>query len=570
MLSLFHFSCLGSSAPASPPRPHIVLFVVDDLGWGDVSFHREVQTREVQTPFMASLVKDGIELTRQYLASSCSPSRAALISGRFPPHVNALLQEPTVANPNDTMSGWQGIPRNMTGLGSVMRAGDYYTAQVGKWDCGMATPQHTPMGRGFDSSLCYFHHANDYFSRTEGSCRVVNGTAVQSGAKPGVPHTMVDMWRDNGPAVKTNASAGGSNGTYEEDIFLAEALRIIRSIDNSSRSSSSSEETSEAAGAAGASTALVTRAKKQQPLFLYYAAHVVHEPYEVTWEYESQFQFINVTSRRMYHSMVKCIDDVIKSLVNELKTRNMWDQTLFVLSTDNGGPIGKNAGANNYPLRGGKYSNWEGGVRGTAFVSGGFLPQAVRGTVLRDPIHVADYYTTFAALAGVDPTDVAAKQAGLPPIDGVNLWPRLSGATQVPPRHEIYGDGLHSSYGFLINGTNKLILGTIPFAVWTGPMNPNETDSKVNNNWNCSSCTPPVTLSKVDCTKGCLYDVEVDPSERVELSATQPEARDALLARLLHLINTTAFTPNRGVVDPRACDVGVHKYGNFWGPFAFI
>ena len=64
--------------------------------------------------------------------------------------------------------------------------------------------------------------------------------------------------------------------------------------------------------------------------------------------------------------------------------------------------------------------------------------------------------------------------------------------------------------------------------------------------------------------------MEVDPSERVELSATQPEARDALLARLLHLINTTAFTPNRGVVDPRACDVGVHKYGNFWGPFAFI
>lgn len=94
-------------------KPHIVLFVVDDLGWGDVGFHREVPTREVVTPAMDKLVSVGIELDRHYLASSCSPSRAALMSGRFPPHVNGLLQEPWVSNPDDVVSGWQGIPRNM-------------------------------------------------------------------------------------------------------------------------------------------------------------------------------------------------------------------------------------------------------------------------------------------------------------------------------------------------------------------------------------------------------------------------------------------------------------------------
>ena len=78
--------------------------------------------------------------------------------------------------------------------------------------------------------------------------------------------------------------------------------------------------------------------------------------------------------------MVKAIDDVIGTLVAALQHRGMWSNTLFVLTTDNGGPIGKNAGANNYPLRGGKYSSWEGGVRGTAFLSGGFVPAAVRGT----------------------------------------------------------------------------------------------------------------------------------------------------------------------------------------------
>ena len=92
---------------AGTPPPHIVLYVVDDLGWGDVGFHRNVPTAEVNTPTIDALVQDGIELGRHYVASSCSPSRAALISGRFPPHVNGLLQEPWVSNPRDTVSGWQ-------------------------------------------------------------------------------------------------------------------------------------------------------------------------------------------------------------------------------------------------------------------------------------------------------------------------------------------------------------------------------------------------------------------------------------------------------------------------------
>ena len=124
----------------------------------------------------------------------------------------------------------------------------------------------------------------------------------------------------------------------------------------------------------------------------------------------------------------------------------------------------------------------------------------------------------------------------------------------------------------MVNGSHKVILGdAIPFAVWTGATNPNATDNNPMQ-WNCSApaCTPPVVLGKVDCSLGCLYDVVADPQERTELSATQPDTKKALLARLLFLINTTAFAPNRGTMDPRACEVGVGKYGGVWGPFAFL
>lgn len=115
------------------------------------------------------------------------------------------------------------------------------------------------------------------------------------------------------------------------------------------------------------------------------------------------------------------------------------------------------------------------------------------------------------------------------------------------------------------------------FAVWTGPQNPNRTyrNSSATGygnpmTWNCSECTPPVVRGAINCTQGCLYNVVDDPSERIELSSVMPEMKAALLDRLLILINTTAFNPDRGSVDPRACDVGVAKYNGFWGPFAYL
>jgi arylsulfatase A-like enzyme len=79
-------------------------------------------------------------------------------------------------------------------------------------------------------------------------------------------------------------------------------------------------------------------------------------------------------------------------------------------------------------------SDFEGGIRMAAFASGGYLPAGVRGSVNEGIMHIADWYATFAALAGVDPTDAKAAAAGLPAIDSINQWPFLSGANATAPR----------------------------------------------------------------------------------------------------------------------------------------
>ena len=168
--------------------------------------------------------------------------------------------------------------------------------------------------------------------------------------------------------------------------------------------------------------------------------------------------------------MVNYLDDILGELVNLLKQCGLWDNLLFVyvISSDNGGPL--HDGANNYPLNGGKTTNWQGGIRVNAFVSGGYLPTNLRGKKTEGYIHIADWYATFCALAGVDPKDEGATQAKLPPIDSMNMWPLISGASSTSPRIDI-----PVSNKTLISGDYKILIGEVHQACWTGPQSPNIT-----------------------------------------------------------------------------------------------
>ena len=204
----------------------------------------------------------------------CSPSCCSLLTGRLPIHVNDDNSiHPANYNPNDPVSGFQGIPRNMTVIAEKLKKAGYVTHQVGKWDAGMATSTHIPYGCGFDSSLCYFNHDNDFYTEVLGKC----------GETP-----IVDLWGTKTPAFGLN---GTGSDKYEEGLFKQQLLDIV------------------------------TNHNASQPLFLYYATHAPHDPYQVPDSYYNRFNFIDTYLRRIYHAMVTYVDDVVGELVNALKQK---------------------------------------------------------------------------------------------------------------------------------------------------------------------------------------------------------------------------------------------------------
>ena len=519
MLSLAAAALFAPLAHAAD-KPHILMLLADDFGWANAGWHRKAGYQEVQTPNMDMLVKQGIELDRAYSFKFCSPTRSALQSGRLPTHVNVLNLDMDMFNPKDPVSGFAGIPRNMTGMAEHMKAGGYVTHQTGKWDAGMATPEHTPQGRGYDSSLGYFHHANDYWTEHVGD--------------------YVDMWFTDAPAHGQNGSdpcqrnGGGQCTTgpekdYEEYKFAQYVLKTIQAHDPS------------------------------KPLFYNYDFHIVHEPLQVPTEYHKRFAFIeNSTAgdfeghRQTYHAMVNYMDMVIGELVALLKQKGMWDNTVIFFQSDNGGPsfAGSSHTANNYPLKGTKMANWEGGVRVNAFVSGGLIaakyPNMV-GKKLEGYVSIADYYATCAGIAGVDPTDKKAAAAGLPPIDSLNMWPYFTGQTDKSPRTEIFND-----VSTAIVGDFKIMTGSQANACWAGPQYPNSSD--------------PTCRTTINCGDGCLFNIKEDPTEHNNIAAQNPEKLKELQQRLAEM-NNGFFDPDRQGGDTNVAKDAAEKYGGFWGPF---
>jgi len=521
---LFLFSATTTVIQAKPP--HIFFVLADDVGWGDVGFHRPQPYPEIMTPNMDALVADGIKLMRHYVYKFCTPTRSSMQSGRLPVHVTTSLVNPEKPN--------CGIPRNMTGIAAKLKQAGYKTHLFGKWDAGMATPHHTPQGRGYDTSLNYFTHKNDLWTQVE----------QQSSCSPKLG--IVDLWATDKPANTLNGTM------YEEDMFLNEMTNVIKNHN------------------------------PDDPLFLVYTPHASHVPYQVPQKYYDKFSFIqndetvcsaqtayiypgsthNISCRRVYHAFVNVLDDILGDVVGKLKAAGLWEDTLMVFSADNGAPLVlAETGGNNHPLRGGKYSEWEGGIRSAAFVSGGYLPKAVRGTEQGEPVHVADWYGTFCKMAGVDQHDAPAVASGLPDVDSVDVWPLISGQTKVSPRSELV-----VNENALIQGDYKLLVNKIGFATWTGPQFPNAT----------SPTHAPAKFEK-DCKDGCLYNVASDPYEHTDLASSMPEKVKTMISRLDELKKGFYNNDEKGVdscpsgIDMQcACWMAMNHYGGFFGPFQEI
>ena len=390
------------------------------------------------------------------------------------------------------------------------------------------------------------------------------------------PKAYRDMWLDNAPAPQdvnplTCSQANQDGCVYEDDRVANFTLTTIAAHDPAT------------------------------PLFAYIAWHNNHEPLEVPQAQLDKFEFVyhncsvmaggspnkNNTCtaaymasadaadkgccfRQFYSAMTNYVDMHVGQVVALLKAKGMWANTLLVVSSDNGGPIYRNgaAGANNFPLRGGKKSNFEGGVRVNAFVAGGVVPAARAGAVETSLIGTEDWYRTFCGLAGVDATDARAAAAGLPPVEGYDLWPLLSGANATGPRTEVWLGSNHpgdtdSSDSPMVQGLiradgYKALYGNVIENAWTSAFYPNATTD-----W-CDTC--PLDCGTIDAP-ACLFNVFDDPTEHVNLAADKPDIVAAMAARLKEL-QAGIFAPVRGKPDNvDACHAGDVTWGGFVGPF---
>ena len=379
---------------------------------------------------------------------------------------------------------------------------------------------------------------------------------------------------------------GVTEGVFEERIFAAYAVEKILAHNST--------------GTAAA------------PLFLVYASHAAHSPLQAPSDTLARFAFISNHSdkpehtRQVYTAMVAEADAAIGSLVDALEAKAMWGDTLLVYVSDNGGPsyLNGTSGANNYPLTGGKMSNYEGGIRVGSFVSGGFVPRSRRGAKYTRLVAIWDWYATLASLAGVagkaGEAGGADEAAGLPGVDAIDVSRSLLyGEEDAPTRTQLcigtanrsqrlvdgvfldvaLGVGqaadaptrLHTRGPRPRRALFKLLVGMQNQAARASPLSPNGTmDASLTFPAPGKAWVPDAFAH--DCgDAGCLYEVLSDPSEAFDYLAqgSIPSPVAAVLRRMRGMLDdcrSTSFMRVVGVPDEAACAAAASR-GNHWGPW---
>ncbi|KAF0296118.1 Arylsulfatase I [Amphibalanus amphitrite] len=330
---------------ATTNQPHIVFILADDLGYNDVSWHNP----DILSPTLEALAREGVILEQNYAQPLCTPSRSALLSGRYPFHVG---RQYGVLSPHMPT----GLTLNVTLLPERLRSAGYSTHMVGKWHLGNCAPEYLPHHRGFDTFLGFWCGQLEHYNHT-----------VQDA---------LDFWDGDRPLPELD-------GVYATSVFTDRAESIIKE-HNASR-----------------------------PLFMYLSAQNPHAPLEVPSEYEELYPATMNADRRTYSAMVTALDDSVGRVVQALKDADLYSNSVILFVSDNGGSVFGNHGSrdgfagNNYPLRGDKNTLWEGGTRTPAFVHSPLLERA--GYVSHELIHITDWMPTLLRLAGAsadgDPLD---------------------------------------------------------------------------------------------------------------------------------------------------------------------
>ena len=359
-------------------RPNILVILCDDLGYSDVGFNG---SKDITTPALDQLANTGTIFTSAYVTHPfCGPSRAALMTGIYPHKIGAQFNLP----PNSGETIKMGIDVKEKFISNVLDDAGYNTGIIGKWHLG-ANAEFHPNVRGFDDFFGFLDGGHNYFPA---QYKAEYQKQKDSGRK--IIWDYLHPLEHNGKEVDETE--------YLTDAFSREAVRFINNA-----------------------------SKTKDPFFLYLAYNAPHTPLEAKAEDEALFAHIKDKKRRTYAAMVYAVDRGVKEIVATLKESGQYENTLIVFLSDNGGKT--TAGANNYPLKEGKGSVYEGGFRVPMFFH---WPNVVPAGKKYDyNVSAIDFYPTFARLAG-------AKIPEGKKLDGKNVWDNFLQNTDAHKDDNIY------------------------------------------------------------------------------------------------------------------------------------
>jgi arylsulfatase A-like enzyme len=373
---------------ASAPQPNLIIINIDDLGYGEIS---PFGGRN-RTPELDRMAAEGRKLTSHYAAPVCSPSRAALMTGCYPKRV---LPIPHVLFPAAEV----GLSPAEPTIAEVLRGAGYATAMLGKWHLGDQR-EFLPPQRGFDS---YFGlpYSNDMGP-------AVDGVKSDRGKAPAPT-------KAGAAKAKKAAPANDETGVRspQPPLALLENNHVVGRV--------RAEEQMQLARRYTERAVAFIRERRDRPFFLYLAHNAVHFP-----RYPRD-EFLGKSGHGLLGDWVQEIDWSVGQVLSALREAKLAENTLVLFTSDNGGPLQQ--GADNTPLRGGKGSTFEGGVRVSTIA---WWPGKIPAGTSTDAITtMMDVLPTFAQLAG-------AKAGAAKKIDGVDLWPILVGNPAKAPRENFY------------------------------------------------------------------------------------------------------------------------------------
>ena len=324
-----------SDEPVPKPRPNIILLIADDLGYGETGVQGNPQ---IPTPSIDSIAANGIRFTNGYVTSPyCSASRAGLMTGRYP---NRFGYEFNPIGAENEEPG-AGLPPSETTIAELLQDAGYATGLIGKWHLG-GSPVYHPNRHGFDYFFGFLHEGHFFvpppYDRVTTMLR-----------RKALPDGGEGRWINKDASLILSTHMGHSEPDYDADNPILRQGQPVNEQDYLTDAF-----TREAAAFIGRHA--------DRPFFLTVAYNAVHSPLQGADRFMAKFDSIEDIHRRIFAAMLANLDESVGAILGALDEHGITRQTIVIFLSDNGGPT-RELTSSNAPLRGGKGTMFEGGIR---------------------------------------------------------------------------------------------------------------------------------------------------------------------------------------------------------------